>query len=197
MDDEQQAAWMIRTDADCDLTNSLDHCLMTLALAQGDLRNWKWCVTAAYSAAQTAMVMVLDAQGEWKHLKPNHREKLLEFLDKIDTEAAVPHPQTELNSFQYLVCNCAPLLPGGGVTHEMERGLNDLIYYRDHWAHFGVTSLGISVASAKRAVQAALDLIAELPLPSPRHGEHHHHEHRRKVTLAALRELLRPDAGGT
>src|SRR3954452_23841728 len=74
MDDEQQAAWMIRTDADCDLTNSLDHCLMTLALAQGDLRNWKWCVTAAYSAAQTAMVMVLDAQGEWKHLKPNHRE---------------------------------------------------------------------------------------------------------------------------
>src|SRR3954468_5020545 len=105
---------MIRTDADSDLTNSLDHCLLTLALAQGDSRNWKWCVIAAYSAAQTAMVMVLEAQGNWKHLKPKDREQLLNSLDKMESEAAPPsHPRTSLNAFQYLVCNCAPLLPGG------------------------------------------------------------------------------------
>ncbi|MFL6289257.1 MAG: hypothetical protein ACJ73L_12770, partial [Actinomycetes bacterium] len=105
---------MIRTDADSDLTNSLDHCLLTLTLARGDPRNWKWCVIAAYSAAQTAMVMVLEAQGDWKHLKPKDREQLLNFLDKMDSEEALPpHPRTSLNAFQYLVCNCAPLLPGG------------------------------------------------------------------------------------
>lgn len=190
MDDEHGSAW-IRTDADSDLTNSLDHCLMTLALAQGDPRNWKWCVIAAYSAAQTAMVMALKAQGEWKHLKRDDRKKLLAFLEKMDTDEALPlHPQTSLNSFPYLVCNCAPLLPGGGVTHEMELDLNRLIHHRDHWSHFGDASSSISVASARGAVQAALDLIAELPLPAPLLDEGH--EHRRKVTLAALRELLRP-----
>src|SRR3954465_12840934 len=66
---------MIRTDADSDLTNSLDHCLLTLTLAWGDPRNCKWCVIAAYSAAQTAMGMVLEAQGDWKHFKPEDRGK--------------------------------------------------------------------------------------------------------------------------
>src|SRR4051812_45058042 len=168
MDDEQQAAW-IRTDEDSDLINSLDHCLLTRTLAQGDPRNWKWCVIAAYSAAQTAMVMALRAQGDWKHLKPDDRKKLVEFFDKMETEEAVPHTQTSLNSFPYLVCNCAPLLPGGGVTHEMELGLNRLIHHRDHWAHFGDASSSICVASARSAVRAALDLIAELPIPKPRH----------------------------
>src|SRR4051812_16519206 len=90
MDHEQQAGWMIRTDADGDLTNSLDHCLTMLALAQGDLRNWKWVVIAAYSAAQTAMVMVLEDRGEWKHLKPEDRKELLNFFAKMDTEEALP-----------------------------------------------------------------------------------------------------------
>ena len=83
---------MVRTDADSDLTNSLDHCLLTLALARGDLRNWKWCVIAAYSAAQTAMVMVLEAQGDWKHFKPEDREKLRKFFDKLETDESVPSP---------------------------------------------------------------------------------------------------------
>src|SRR4051812_25623309 len=56
----------MRTDAGSDLSNSLDYCLLTSTLARVDPRNWKWCVIAAGSAAQTAMVMVLEAQGDWK-----------------------------------------------------------------------------------------------------------------------------------
>ena len=67
---------MVRTDADSDLTSSLDHYLMMLALARVDPRNGKWCVITAGSAAQTAMVMVLEAQGDWKHFKPEDRGKL-------------------------------------------------------------------------------------------------------------------------
>src|SRR3954468_4215799 len=107
---------MIRTDADSDLTNSLDHCLLTLTLARGDPRNWKWCVIAAYSAAQTAMVMVLKAQGDLGELTASARKMLQDFLAKRDTDEAIPHPQNsklKLDSFPQLVRNCAPLLPGG------------------------------------------------------------------------------------
>ena len=77
---------MVRTDADSDLTNSLGHCLLTSTLARVDPRNGKWCVIAAGSAAQTAMVMVLEAQGDWKHFTPEDREKLRKFLDKLETD---------------------------------------------------------------------------------------------------------------
>src|SRR3954462_2665109 len=96
---------MIRTDADSDLTNSLDHCLMMLALARGDPRNGQWCLIAAYSAAQTAMVMVLEAQGDWKPFKPEDREKLRKFFDKLETDESIPSPQVELNTFRWLVEN--------------------------------------------------------------------------------------------
>src|SRR3954469_2138584 len=142
MDHEQQAAWMIRADADSDLTNSLDHCLTTLALAQGDPRNWKWVVIAAYSAAQTAMVMVLIELGDLEELTKSARKNLRAFLAKLDTDEAIPHSEGskwKLDNFGELVKKCALLLPGGGVTHEMELGLNQLIYCRNHWTHFGVT----------------------------------------------------------
>ena len=77
---------MVRTDAGSDLTNSLDHCLLTSTLARVDPRNGKWCVIAAGSAAQTAMVMVLEAQGDWKHFKPEDRGKPRKFLDKLETD---------------------------------------------------------------------------------------------------------------
>ena len=77
---------MVRTDADSDLTNSLDRCLLTSTLARVDPRNGKWCVIAAGSAAQTAMVMVLEAQGDWKHFKPEDREKRRKFFDKLETD---------------------------------------------------------------------------------------------------------------
>ena len=76
---------MVRTDAGSDLTNSLGHCLLTSTLARVDPRNGKWCVIAAGSAAQTAMVMVLEAQGDWKHFTPEDRGKPRKFLDKLET----------------------------------------------------------------------------------------------------------------
>ena len=77
---------MVRTDADSDLTNSLDHCLLTSTLARVDPRNGKWRVIAAGSAAQTAMVMVLEAQGDWKHFTPEDRGELWKFFDKLETD---------------------------------------------------------------------------------------------------------------
>ena len=77
---------MVRTDAGSDLTNSLDHCLLTSTLARVDPRNGKWCVIAAGSAAQTAMVMVLEAQGDWKHFTPEDRGKPRKFFDELETD---------------------------------------------------------------------------------------------------------------
>src|SRR3954463_14194125 len=77
---------MVRTDADSDLNNSLDHSLLTSTLARVDPRNGKWCVIAAGSTAQTAMVMVLEAQGDWKHFTPEDREKLRKFFDTLETD---------------------------------------------------------------------------------------------------------------
>jgi hypothetical protein len=187
---EPSPTW-IRTDPASDLLNSLEHCLLTLSLARSDLRCWKWCVGAAYSAAQIAMVIVLDAQGQYKHLKPDARRKLLRFFNDFDSAEPAPYPERELNSFAYLVKNVAPSLPGGGVTHELEDGLNDLISLRDAWTHFGESSESVHIAVAVRAVSAAVSLIDMLPLP-PLNNVYSDQlrEARHAAVLTAIRALL-------
>src|SRR3954469_19829449 len=180
------------------LKAALEEQLLNVAVAEwvaqipGDgLQDQRCLEVAALEVVFGPTLQLLD-KGVQDHRPPPVRRRICRPQAQRGVNAK--NFATRPNTFRWLVENGAPLLPGGGVTHGMELGLNWLIRHRDHWTHFGVTSLGISVASARSAVRAALDLIAELPLPTPRHGEDH--EHRRKVTLAALRELLRPHEGG-
>ena len=77
---------MVRTDADSDLTSSLDHYLMMLALARVDPRNGKWCVITAGSAAQTAHGHGSRSSGRLEALQAGGSRETPEVFDKLETD---------------------------------------------------------------------------------------------------------------
>lgn len=155
----------IRTDTRSDLLNSLDHCLQTLILSRRNPQQWKWTVISAYSAAQVAMVIVLEPHGDMKHLQRDFRVKMREYDLKEGTPEEVPYPESELNSFEWLVKCCIPKLQSEPPAN-LSRDLDWLRSLRDKWTHFGLYDYIVPVSEARRAVLAATSLIASLPLPS-------------------------------
>jgi hypothetical protein len=185
----QPSSRWIRTDSGSDLLNSLEHCLLTFTLTRSDLRNWKWCVATAHSAAQIAMVIVLDAQGGYKHL---HRESRAKFIAWLNTEGErAPRPELSLNTFDYLVKSVWPLLAPETAKPELRHDLESLWLLRDGWTHFGLSGDSVAIGHARHAVQAGIKLVSVLPLP-PLNNLYRSmaEETRHVVAVSALLRLL-------
>jgi hypothetical protein len=135
----------IRRDPSSDLLNSLEHCQLCLTLARNDERNWKWCVTAAHSAAQSAMVIFLEEDSQ---------------REREDSHRSSPR----LKEFMKLYKACANRLAHINTQEHLDtlRTLNDL---RNNWTHFGNYGLSVSIEVVFIAVRAGIKLIPELGLP--------------------------------
>src|SRR5690242_7103883 len=120
---EAETRW-IRTEQESDLLNCLEHCQLVLTLAHTDVRNWKWCVSAAHSAAQTAMVIVLEGTNE--HLTPRSRKRLEEYIIASQKGLDKPYPHTRLAEFMPLYDDCQKHLPPGVATGDYRRELERL-----------------------------------------------------------------------
>lgn len=119
---------------------------------------------SAYSAAQIAMVMVLEPRGRMEHLKPNCRAKMIEYDLKEGTPDEVSYPESNLNSFIYLFKCCQPTLRPR-FPDSLEKDVENLSKLRDKWTHFGIYDYYVPVSEARRAVKAAMTLLEYLDLP--------------------------------
>src|SRR4051794_30391257 len=58
------------------------------------------------------MVMVLEAQGDWKHFKPEDREKLRKFFDKLETDRLTRARVASRRNAPELIARClTPMFP--------------------------------------------------------------------------------------
>lgn len=181
----------IRTDQSSDLLNCLEHCLLCFTLARSDERNWKWCVTAAHSAAQIAMVMVLMGDGDHHHLQNKGR---LEFIAYLNGGERGSTPKTALKQFNDLYDLCRKSLPAHITTPELKKDIERLNRLRSQWTHFGDYDLSVAVGHARIATLAGIRLVAELPLPSPEYLYRSRTEAaRHEVCVSTLLRLLAVD----
>ena len=159
----------IRTDPASDLLNSLEHCLLTFKLALGDERNWKWCVAAAHSAAQTAMVYKLDKAGENEHFEPKSRKNLIAYFNESGENSKKKYPNhIRLAAFMDLYKSCKKHLLDETVASELYRDLERLNWLRNHWTHFGrYSGSSIVVEQARKSTLAGIMLVYNLHLPAP------------------------------
>ncbi len=190
MSDVRSPRW-IRTDAGSDLLNSLEHCLLCFTLARSDERNWKWCVAAAHSAAQIAMVMVLVNAQQYEHLTTRSRKALLAHFERSRTDAGAQEPDTKLAPFMDLYDACMQRLPEGSATPDHRRDVRRLNSLRNHWTHFGEDGSSVSVGLARIAVRAGIKLVVELsPTSSSGLYRNRTDEARHEVAISSLLRLL-------
>ncbi len=155
----------IRTDPASDLLNSVEHCLLTFRLALSDERNWKWCVAAAHSAAQSAMVFVLDKAGQYEHFEPKSRRELIAYLNESSENPKKKYPKyLHLATFIDLYRACKKHLPKDVATPELYRDLERLNDLRNHWTHFKVNGWSLEVSLVRIATLAGIRLVDQLPL---------------------------------
>ena len=157
----------VRTDPASDLLNSLEHCLLALKFAHSDERNWKWCVAAAHSAAQSAMVLVLEKAGQYEHLTKDSRKALISYFEESRENPKAKYPHLRLDNFINLYDACTKHLPDGTATPERYRDVGRLNTLRNDWTHFKVGGWSLEVGLARIATLAGIKLVAELPLPTP------------------------------
>lgn len=158
----------VRTDPASDLLNSLEHCLLAYKMAIGDERNWKWCVAAAHSAAQSAMVKVLVQDGQEEHLKKKSRKELLTYLNEGWLDPTKKYPwDKHLDIFMALYEACKKHLPDGTATPELDRDLGHLNEFRNEWTHFKVDGWFLPVGRARVATLAGIKLVKALLPTAP------------------------------
>lgn len=187
---ETQTRW-IRTDAPSDLLNSLEHCLLCFTLTRSDERNWKWCVIAAHSAAQIAMVMVLVNAHQDEHLTAKSRKEILAFHERSRTDPNAQWPDTKLAAFMDLYDACTKRLPADIAASEHRKNVRRLNSLRNHWIHFGEDGSSVSIGLARIAVQAGIKLVLELS-PTSASGLYHSrtNEARYEIAVTSLLRLL-------
>jgi hypothetical protein len=148
-------------------------------------------VVSAHSAAQIAMVIVLDRAGQFEHLNKNSRGKLLAFLEDIRTNPCAASPDIRFADFMKMYDACTKLLPEGIATPEHRDRLSRLNSLRNDWVHFGDHHSSVTVRLARLATLAGIKLLTELPLPSLDWlHENATDQTRHEVALSSLLRLL-------
>lgn len=187
---ELSGRW-IRTDASSDLLNSLEHCLLCFTLARSDERNWKWSVAAAHSAAQIAMVMVLQNAQQDEHLTMKSRKAIRAYDELSRNDPSAQWPDTKLAAFMDLFDGCEKRLPEDTSGADRRRDVRRLNSLRNHWTHFGDDGSSVSINLARVSVRAGVQLVVALcPTSSSWLYRNQTDQARHDVAISSLLRLL-------
>lgn len=151
-----------------DVISSLE--LLAMSVSRIDRRpsDWKWCIIAAHSALQGALVCVLSGTAEIGALRSDLQSAWLEWFDDRKGKA----PDTKLADFKTLLKwarNSGRMAhadegPPLKVSATQIRDLHKLHYFRNQFAHYAPMLWAIEKAGLPRIVLTASEMAEHLML---------------------------------
>jgi hypothetical protein len=131
-------------------------------------RDWKWCIIAAHSALQGALVCILSGTAEIGALREDLQSAWLEWFDNRKGK----EPDTKLADFKTLLKwagNSSRMVhadegPPLKLSATQIRDLHKLHYFRNQFAHYAPMGWAIEKAGLPRIVLAASETAEHLML---------------------------------
>jgi hypothetical protein len=131
-------------------------------------RDWKWCIIAAHSALQGALVCILSGTAEIGAMREDLQSAWLEWFDNRKGK----EPDTKLADFKTLLKwagNSSRMVhadegPPLKLSATQIRDLHKLHYFRNQFAHYAPMGWAIEKAGLPRIVLTASDTAEHLML---------------------------------